>query len=121
MLSTPLISCSIGEATVSDTTSAVAPAKRVVTCTVGGAISGNSAIGNARKEMTPTSVRMIERTAAKIGLSMKKCDNFINHSSNGFATWAVLSLNGGFDFSILGGDLLPWPGPLQAVDHDTVR
>jgi hypothetical protein len=81
MSSTPLISCSIGEATVSETTSAAAPAKRVVTATVGGAISGNSVIGSARKEMTPTSVRMIESTLAKIGLSMKKCVSRIYPSS----------------------------------------
>ncbi len=74
MLSTPLISCSIGEATVSETTSAAAPAKMAVTWTVGGAISGNSVIGNARNEMTPTSVRMIESTLAKIGRSTKKCE-----------------------------------------------
>jgi hypothetical protein len=77
-----LISCSIGEATVSDTTSAVAPANRVVTCTVGGAMSGNSEIGKARKEMTPMRVRMIERTAAKIGRSTKKCERRIAGSSN---------------------------------------
>jgi hypothetical protein len=80
MLSTPLISCSMGEATVSETTSAVAPANRAVTCTVGGAMSGNSEIGNARNEMTPTNVRMIESTAAKIGRSMKKWEKRIAYS-----------------------------------------
>src|ERR1700746_4210046 len=100
MLSTPLISCSIGEATVSDTTSAVAPANTVVTCTVGGAMSGNSEIGNAGKEMKPTSVRMIETTAAKIGRSMKKCEGRMARSSN------TRLLAGGFDLAVLGGDLL---------------
>src|ERR1700753_335819 len=80
MLSTPLISCSMGEATVSETTSAVAPAKRAVTCTVGGAMSGNSETGNARNEMMPTNVKMIESTAAKIGRSIKKWEKRIVYS-----------------------------------------
>ena len=36
---------------------------------------GYSVIGSARNAMAPTSVRMIERTAAKIGRSTKKCEN----------------------------------------------
>jgi hypothetical protein len=46
-----------------------------VTSTVGGAISGYSLIGSALKEMAPTRVKMMEMTLAKIGLSMKKCEN----------------------------------------------
>ena len=72
MLSTPLISCSIGAATVCAMTSAEAPAKVAFTTTVGGAMSGNSVIGSARKEIAPTSVRRIEMTPAKIGRSTKK-------------------------------------------------
>src|ERR1700730_278001 len=75
MLSTPLISCSIGVATVFDTTSADAPANEAVTSTVGGAISGYSLIGSARNDMAPTSVRMIAMTAANIGRSMKKSES----------------------------------------------
>src|SRR6185312_2121657 len=41
--------------------------------TVGGAISGYSEIGNSRATSRPAIVRMIDRTAAKIGRSMKKC------------------------------------------------
>ena len=40
--------------------------------TVGGAISGYSAIGSVRCAMAPTMRMMIDRTAAKIGRSMKK-------------------------------------------------
>src|ERR1700726_111024 len=72
MLSTPLISCSIGVATVCETTAADAPAKVAVTSTVGGAISGYSLIGSARNDMAPTSVMMIAMTAANIGRSIKK-------------------------------------------------
>ena len=45
--------------------------------TVGGAISGYSEIGSARSTSTPAIVRMIDRTAAKIGRSMKKCEKRI--------------------------------------------
>src|SRR5580704_10026638 len=75
MLSTPLISCSIGVATVFETTSADAPENVAVTSTVGGAISGYSLIGSARNDIAPTRVRMIAMTAAKIGRSMKKCES----------------------------------------------
>src|SRR5262245_10546373 len=77
MLSTPLISCSIGDATVCAITSAEAPAKVAFTTTVGGAISGYSLIGSARTEIAPTSLRRIEMTPANIGLSMKKCEKRI--------------------------------------------
>ncbi len=40
--------------------------------TVGGAISGYSAIGSAAPAITPTIVRITESTVAKIGRSMKK-------------------------------------------------
>src|SRR5262245_47432532 len=75
MLSTPLISCSIGVATVWAITSADAPAKLAFTTTVGGAISGYSVIGRARSEMYPISVMIIEMTLAKIGRSTKKWEN----------------------------------------------
>jgi hypothetical protein len=38
-----------------------------VTCTVGGAISGYSAIGRRSAAMAPTSVMVMETTAAKTG------------------------------------------------------
>ncbi len=46
MSSTPLISCSIGAATVSDTVWAEAPGYCVVTTTVGGTTCGYSEIGS---------------------------------------------------------------------------
>src|SRR6202011_2499729 len=75
MLSTPLISCSIGEAMVSARTSAEAPGYVAVTWTVGGTISGYSVIGSARYEIAPIRLRMTEITPAKIGRSMKKWEN----------------------------------------------
>ena len=45
--------------------------------TVGGAISGYSEIGSDLCAMAPAIVRRIERTAAKIGRSMKKWENRI--------------------------------------------
>ncbi len=41
--------------------------------TVGGAISGYSAIGKALSAISPRMVKIIDSTAAKIGRSMKKC------------------------------------------------
>ena len=46
MSSTPLICCSIGAATVSDTVCAEAPGYCVVTTTVGGTTCGYSATGS---------------------------------------------------------------------------
>src|SRR5262249_1404909 len=72
MPSTPLTCCSTGAATVSATTWAVAPGYWHDTCTVGGVIGGYWAIGKAIKAIVPTRMVTIERTAAKIGRSMKK-------------------------------------------------
>src|SRR5215470_7713293 len=74
MLSTPFTSCSIGVATVSDSTCADAPGYTARILTVGGAISGYSETGSARCMIAPAIVRMIDSTAAKIGRSMKKCE-----------------------------------------------
>ena len=51
MLSTPFTSCSMGVATVSAITWAVAPDSFAEMLTVGGAISGYSAIGSDRWAM----------------------------------------------------------------------
>src|SRR3954449_9508988 len=67
----------MGAATVSAMTSADAPAYVAFTTTVGGAISGYSVMGRARKEIAPTRVSMIEMTPAKIGRSIKKWENRI--------------------------------------------
>src|SRR5262245_53720361 len=74
MLSTPFTSCSIGVATVSDSTCADAPGYAARILTVGGAMSGYSETGSARCTIAPAIVRMIDSTAAKIGRSMKKWD-----------------------------------------------
>src|SRR4051812_21275947 len=72
MPSTPLTSCSIGEATVSERTLASAPGYVVVTWTVGGGIWGYCSIGRTKTVTAPMSMVMIARTLAKIGRSMKK-------------------------------------------------
>ena len=53
MFSTPTTCCSIGAATVSAITLAFAPGYLAVTWTVGGEISGYSAIGSNAAAMTP--------------------------------------------------------------------
>src|SRR6476660_8304372 len=45
------------------------------TCTTGGAISGYCAIGRPRMEASPAMTMKMDRTAAKIGRSMKKREN----------------------------------------------
>src|SRR5580704_1126117 len=122
MLSTPLISCSIGVATVFETTSAEAPANVAVTSTVGGAISGYSLIGSARNDMAPTSVRMIAMPAANIGRSIKKCESrmaIYPVAALGEAGDGLLCCSR-FDGAVLGFDFLPRPGPRQPVDDDAI-
>src|SRR4051794_27948823 len=75
MSSTPLTCCSIGVATVCETSWALAPGYMQVTETGGGAIGGYRAIGSENSAMPPASVMTIERTDAKIGRSMKKREN----------------------------------------------
>src|SRR6266850_3632088 len=75
MFSTPLIWFSRGAATVCSSTSAEAPGYTARTVTTGGAISGYCAIGSVRIDARPASTRNIERTAAKIGRSIKKREN----------------------------------------------
>jgi hypothetical protein len=71
MSSTPLISCSIGAATVSATVSAEAPGYCAATVTVGGTMSGYWLIGRPTKASAPTMVMITAMTPAKIGRSMK--------------------------------------------------
>src|SRR5579872_2860307 len=75
MFSTPLTCCSMGAATVSATTCALAPGYTAETSTVGGVISGYCAMGSVHSEMPPASVMMIDSTEAKIGRSMKNREN----------------------------------------------
>src|SRR6266481_3402903 len=72
MPSTPLTCCSIGAATVSATTWALAPGYWIVTATAGGVIGGYCAMGRANSAIRPGRVMNMDSTAAKIGRSMKK-------------------------------------------------
>src|SRR5262249_24885441 len=59
-----------------------APGYCAVTTIVGGVISGNCATGKSVKAMQPKSTVTTEMTIAKIGRSIKKCDNFMFFSLN---------------------------------------
>src|SRR5260370_28530771 len=72
MPSTPTTCCSIGAATVSATTWALAPGYLAVTWTVGGVISGYSATGRRAAAMAPSRMMTMEITQARTGRSMKK-------------------------------------------------
>src|SRR5215469_17577627 len=65
MFSTPLTCCSMGAATVSATTWALAPGYWQITLTVGGAIGGYIAMGSDHSASPPASVIAIDRTVAK--------------------------------------------------------
>src|SRR5579862_8090033 len=67
----PVTCCSMGAATVSATTWALAPGYWIDTCTPGGVIRGYCASGKVKRAMPPISVITTDRTVAKIGRSMK--------------------------------------------------
>src|SRR5207302_719810 len=75
MFSTPLTCCSTGAATVSATTSALAPGYDADTSTVGGVISGYCVTGRVKTAMAPAIVMTMDSTDAKIGRLMKKLEN----------------------------------------------
>ena len=75
MLSTPLICCSIGEATEFASVCESAPGYVAVTVTWTGVIVGYCATGSCVIATRPASERMMATTAAKIGRSMKKREN----------------------------------------------
>ena len=83
--------------------------------TVGGAISGYSAIGSVRCAMAPMMRMMIERTAAKIGRSMKKWGKRIAIDRPG-------SVACSFGVGRLRLDLYAWPNSRigDPVDDDTI-
>src|SRR5262249_11952227 len=72
MFSTPLTCCSIGAATVSATTWALAPGYWQVTLTVGGAIGGYIAMGRVPTARPPAGGIAVHRDRAEIGGAMKK-------------------------------------------------
>src|SRR6185503_7113677 len=75
MFSTPFTSCSIGAATVSATTFALAPGYVAVICTVGGTTSGYCAIGSPFSATRPMMTMTIDSTVANTGRSTKKRAN----------------------------------------------
>jgi len=70
IFSTPLIASSRGVATALATTSAFAPGYDAVTCTVGGAMSGNNVMGKVNSDINPSKSSMIDTTVDKTGLSI---------------------------------------------------
>src|SRR3546814_9391662 len=74
MSSTPVIASSSGVATVSAITLGLAPGYTVRTTTEGGTTSGYSPIGSSGIAIRPAAKITIERTAAKIGRSMKNLE-----------------------------------------------
>ncbi len=74
MFSTPFTCCSIGSATVSMIVRALAPGYRVVTCTVGGTMSGYCATGSENNATPPITSIMRAMTLARTGLSMKNLE-----------------------------------------------
>src|SRR5260370_31533710 len=77
MFSTPLTCCSMGAATVSATTWALAPGYDADTSTVGGAISGYCATGRVNRAMPPANTTTMDSTEAKMGRLMKKLENTV--------------------------------------------
>src|SRR5262249_37975404 len=75
MPSTPLTCSSMGAATVSATTWALAPGYDADTSTVGGVMSGYWATGSVNNAMVPASTITMDSTEAKIGRLMKNFEN----------------------------------------------
>src|SRR5690606_41690662 len=97
MLSTPVMACSSGEATVSPITLGLAPGNSARTTTVGGTTSGSSLIGSWNSEMAPPMRITSDSTAAKIGRLTKNCEKFMTHSGGEgahHAPWRNLLLCG---------------------------
>jgi hypothetical protein len=80
MSSTPLIASSSGAATVSAMTLGFAPGNCARTMTEVGMISGYSATGNLKSAMMPLSRMRVDRTAAKMGRSIKNLEKFMLRS-----------------------------------------
>src|SRR5678815_3368586 len=108
MRSTPLTCCSIGAATVSATTCALAPGYAVFTRIIGGAISGYWATGKVGKDTAPAIMMRIAITHATIGRRMK---NRLSMRGPTLSRCKLLHRRLHCD---------PRPRPLQSVDHDAV-
>src|ERR1700730_12316024 len=109
----PLTCCSIGAATDSATTRALAPGKLVETCTCGGTICGYCATGRLNPASAPASRITSEMTVEKIGRSMKKFSTVTRRS-------AVLGVGGGAVASEHRLDGCSRRDLLQALDHHHV-
>ena len=79
-MSTPFTCCSIGTATLSAITGALAPGHIPVADTVGGVMSGVSSIGRLGTATVPNSAITIETTKANTGRWMKKRENIVSAS-----------------------------------------
>src|SRR5688572_4591259 len=127
MSSTPFTSCSIGVATVSAMTSGGAPGYDARTTIVGGTTSGYCATGSALYARPPSRIVTIERTAAKIGRSMKKCERPTAVGSHVVGRRGRLRLRrepgarARRHRLVLGRDDDSGPHALQPGDHDAVR
>src|SRR2546427_10611192 len=92
----PVIWFSSGAATVCSSVSAEAPGYTACTVTTGGAISGYCAIGRLRIAARPAITMKTERTAAKMGRSMKRRENivgslFLRHGEGRLAAFLTLA------------------------------
>src|SRR5690348_8205622 len=119
MFSTPLIFCSSGVATAVSTSVAPAPTNVVVTCTIGGTVSGYCAIGRPNIATVPSITITIDSTIATIGRLMKKRamglfvlfdGKWFCGAAAGFRRWRVLGRDDGARFQ-----------PLRAFNDHTVR
>src|ERR1700689_1133487 len=125
MFSTPLICCSIGVTTVEATTSALAPGYWPDTLMIGGAISGYCAIGRRENDTPPRITKTIETTAAKIGLSMKKCEmRMLRHQPGALTRFGFVAAFGwrrrGGSALLLRLHLDAGPRMHQPIDDDAV-
>ncbi len=102
MSSTPLMASARGAATVWATVSASAPGNWAVTETVGGTTLGYCSMGSTRMLATPTTVRMIASTVAKIGRLMKKLEKLMRRRPQRPPRVPRLGLGRRFHFLLLG-------------------
>src|SRR5450830_365879 len=127
MLSRPLICSSRGAATVSEITRGLAPGNWARTTMRGGDTSGYSETGSWKIDSSPTSTMKIDRTMAKRGRSMKKCEMsmagrlsfFIGLGSFGRARWRTRRQRPAMLVQLHHGrrDGRAGKGPQQAVHH----
>src|SRR6476469_5243617 len=121
MFPVPLICSSSGAAKVSAITVGFAPGYWARTTTDGGTTSGYSEIGSLKMASKPATKMMIDRTAAKIGRSMKNLEKFMCLLLG--LRLARCDFHVGRFFTIFHGDDFrrhrrAGLHPLQTVDHD---